>query len=723
MTALLLLIAALTLLVAPGAAICLAAGTRWRDAVAAGPALTLGVVAVGCAVTAAADVPWGPASAGATALVALLCAGLVGVAARVAVSRSRRRGRHYAGFSNHNGHGIRNGHDILNGPSDGHGVGDGAGHSYDDDPVGRGPGRRAADLVVVVLSLVPVVQVLIATKVLTAIPQGWDALFHGGATRYIAETGRAGVTDLAPVSQPANPHFYYPDTYHAFASLLLHLPGNGSPAALNGLPGALNAVSAVTGMVFVLGVAVLAGRLCSGSRLAAIGAALVAASCWTFPYLALARGPVLPFALGIALIPGLVLLGERLSGGRRGPSGRGPVAPALLLGAGVAGAWSVHPSVALAAAIPLVAQAVAGVVATREIRPRLAVAGSFVLAAIPAGLYAAWAVSMIPAGTTDELAGFSWPRNVGVPRAVAGVFDLSPTAVASVGITVLVLFGLVAALTEPRWRRPLAAMVATLVAYGTLYVLAAAVHGDWVRHFTGFWWDDFYRLSSLLVLPSVVLAGAGVRAMIPRGALRRPSVLAGTALVTLLALLVASGHVVLARDMRVWGYGDGPAVNSRERPVLDRLAELYDGGVALNDPFDGTAWVYALHGVPVVFGTPLAEDPAGQVGVERMMLYTSINRYGFDPSVTGEVHRQDVRWVVVGTGVVGGPGRPGGFIGLEFNPNLRLVEETSGARLYEVLPVPADHAPLLPPPGIPPMTPLGQPPNTDSPVVGAVPQG
>ena len=75
----------------------------------------------------------------------------------------------------------------------------------------------------------------------------------------------------------------------------------------------------------------------------------------------------------------------------------------------------------------------------------------------------------------------------------------------------------------------------------------------------------------------------------------------------------------------------------------------------------------------------------------------------------------------MGTDVVGGPGRPGGFIGLHLNPHLRLVEENGGARLYEVLPVPADHPPAPPPPGIPPMTPLEQPPNTDSPVVDAVP--
>src|SRR5699024_6288858 len=95
-----------------------------------------------------------------------------------------------------------------------------------------GPGPGMVDLVVVALAAVPVVHVLIATRGLSAIPQNWDAIFHGGATRFIAETGRAGVTDLAPVSQPANPHFFYPDTYHAFASLLVGLPGGGLPEAL-----------------------------------------------------------------------------------------------------------------------------------------------------------------------------------------------------------------------------------------------------------------------------------------------------------------------------------------------------------------------------------------------------------------------------------------------------------------------------------------------------------
>ena len=148
MTAATLLAVALALLVVPGAAICLAAGSTWRDAVAAGPALTLAVVAAGCVVTAAADMPWVPASAGAIALVALLCAGLVGPAARQLVGRARRRSRdedddEAAGPPAAHARRADTGH--ARRPV--HGRRDAARH---DTPGGRGAGRWLSDVVVVV---------------------------------------------------------------------------------------------------------------------------------------------------------------------------------------------------------------------------------------------------------------------------------------------------------------------------------------------------------------------------------------------------------------------------------------------------------------------------------------------------------------------------------------------------------------------------------------------
>lgn len=689
MTTLVLLAAALGLVVLPGAAVCVAAGARWRVAVAAGPALTLAIVGSGTAVTSATDSRWGPLAAAVATLAAILLATAVGAASRLAA----RRRAHVAEPGDAE-------------PRDGEpGV---VGSRDDDEARDRRRYPNAADLVVALLSLVPAVQVTVATRGLTAIPQQWDAIFHGAATRFIAETGRAGPLDLGPVSQPANPTFYYPGGYHALAALLTGLPG-GPP------PGALDALSAVTGTVFVLGAAALTGRLCR-SRIAAVVAAVVAASLWIFPYSVLGNGPVLPYAIGLAAIPGLMLLAEHLAA--RSPRS---VPHALLLGSGVAGTWAVHPSVSLAVALPLVAAAVAGFVAAPGLRPRLAVVGAFALAAAPAAAYALWTTTLISSGTTQALAGFAWPRAVGVPTAVLGVLDRGPTTPASVGAAALVLLGVAAAVLRPAWRRPLAAPIVALLGFGTLYVLARAVDGDWVRLITSYWWDDSHRFAALLSIPMAVLAGAGARAVIPRGSRGRAGARAGTAVAGVLVLLAASGQGVIARDLARDGYGDGPAVTAEEREVFDALAARHDGGVVLGDPFDGSAWVYALHGIPVVLPAPLAGNPEGQMGADRMLLYTSMNRYGFEPVVTHVVHDLDVRWVVVGTGSVGGPGRPGGFVGLRFNPNLQLEAETPGARLYRVLPVPLDHPPLAPPPGIPPVVPEVQPPNTDSPLVDPAP--
>ncbi|HJC29084.1 MAG TPA: hypothetical protein H9759_06795 [Candidatus Dietzia intestinipullorum] len=688
MAVVLLIVAALAALMVPGAAIGVAAGARWRDAVAAGPALTLAVVAVGTAATAAADVRWGPTSAGVAALVAVGCAAGVGIAHRLTGRAVRRR----AGTT-----------------------------AADDEPRRRSGRPHRADLAVVVVAAVPALQVAVASRGLSAIPQLWDAIFHGAATRFIAETGRAGPTDLAPVSQPANPDFFYPDAYHALTSLLMDVPGAG-------LPDVLNAMSAATGAVFVLGSAVLAGRVCRGSRLAAVAAAVAAAGTWTFPYAMVDWGPLLPFALGVALIPGLLVLGDHLAARR--PRA---VAHALMLGAGMGGAWAVHPSVALAAGLPMAAQALAGVITGGDtgrgsasadragLWSRLAVVGAFALAAVPAGLYALWTTTMLSSGTASALADFSWTRHRTLPQAVAGVLDAGPTAPASVALSVAVLLGLVAAVAVPGRRRPLAAPVAALIGFGALYVLAAAVHGDRVRLLTGLWWDDVNRFAALLAIPTVVLAGAGVRALVPRGSWRRPSARAAVVTVAVLGLLVASGQAVVVRDLRAGVFADGPSVTSGERAILDELGRRYQGGSALGDPFDGSAWAYALHGVPMVFPAPLADDPDAQLGPDRMYLYTSMNRYGFDPEVARLVDELEVRWVVVGTGVVGGPGRPPGFIGLRFNPNLQLVAENPDARLYEVLPVAPDHPPAPPPPGIPPAVPPVPPPNTDSPLVDAAP--
>src|SRR5699024_12241064 len=125
-------------------------------------------------------------------------------------------------------------------------------------------------------------------------------------------------------------------------------------------------------------------------------------------------------------------------------------------------------------------------------------------------------------GPTSRIAALGCPRPRPRRQGVAGGPDAGPAAPASVALAVAGRLGLGAAVAVPGRRRPLAAPVAALIGFGALYVLAAAVHGDRVRLLTGLWWDDVNRFAALLAIPTVVLAGAGVRALVPRGSWRRP---------------------------------------------------------------------------------------------------------------------------------------------------------------------------------------------------------
>jgi|GEM_PF-6268395 len=817
MTVFVLYLLALALVVVPGALICVAAGSSWRDGFVAGPALTAAVTGVACLASMRTDTHWGPVTALLAAVAAVCAALLFGTAVRAVEWRLARRGTAGA-VASPEGAPEADGADTPAGETtagvsapDDTTLDDTAPDDTAPDDASRSGRRRRtrpsprgafASVLVLLLSLLPAVQVAVTTRGFTAIPQGWDGIFHGAAVRFIAVTGLAGPGDLGPVSQPLNEHFFYPNTYHALGALLVGAPGGG-------LPQVLDALSAVTGTLFVIGTAALSARLAhtAGARrtaagrtgwrpsptVAAVASAVAAAGSWVFPFAVIGRGQLLPYAFGLALLPGVLLLAERVCTGPR------RLSHAALLAAALVGAWSVHPSVALAVSVPLAVRALVALVVpdpapaagtTRSggasgaasattaaptgstastavatdaaaapagsttvtatglttvtdtttttdtvtgssvprsgWRTRLAVAGCFAIAALFAGAFALVHVRFMRAGAED-MRGYSWPPTDSVPQALASVLDLGPDPWASVGLSVAVLLGLGVVVARRGPRSTYLPQVVLFVVAATFVVLTKALELDWVRVVSSYFWDDSFRFAALLAMPAALLAGLGVSTLLTgtlvsstpgRGRVRRHLPVVVT---TVLALLVAVGQASVVPELRKLGYSDGDAVRPGERALIDALGARYGGGTVLNDPFDGMAWVYALHGVPVLFPAPLTDKPGEQLGPARMDLYTSMDRYGYEPLVAQRVRELDVRWVVVGSGVVWGSGRPMGFVGLHLNPHLRLVEENSQARLYEVLPVDPSLPPQAPPPGIPLTVPLLQPANTDSPVVGRVP--
>ena len=129
-----------------------------------------------------------------------------------------------------------------------------------------------------------------------ALPQGFDAVYHGNAVRYIADTGDGSLFGTGHVNWygDAAPVFY-PNAYHLLAAVTNRLSGASIPATLDAntllLPGLL-ALSLVTLVREFRGRAVLAGAV-----------ALTAVAPVMGVYESMDRGPLLPFALGVTLTP------------------------------------------------------------------------------------------------------------------------------------------------------------------------------------------------------------------------------------------------------------------------------------------------------------------------------------------------------------------------------------------------------------------------------------
>ena len=652
-------VAVLLLIYVPGSAAAALLIRRPLTVLAAAPAMAYAMYSVGAMATTAAGVRWSPPVVAGWLVICLVVVALGAVLARVVDQRAP-WGRRPSGD--------------------------------DDEVVPVAPPveqSRAAwwtsGAVVLLAAAAGAGQIIRSSDLLRQPLQYWDAIFHGVATRYIAEEGTASPFSLAEAAQPANDSFYYPDVYHAIGALLLQLPGQSLPAVLS-------ALSAATVVIFVLGTVAVVRHLGGGPVPVAV-AALMAATTWSFPFARVNWGPVLPYALGVASITGAVALGLLVVRSRRFRTSR-----ALLLGAIMAGLLAVHPSVGASAAVVLAALLVVGTARGT----RVASLATFVVAAVAATLVF---LPQIELNTGAGVAGFRWPKLQPVSEMVFEYFDVGFFPPLSVIWWVLLAVAVVVAVR--RRARPTLALAFAGLGFSVQYFLARGVSADWSHTFTAIWWDDGSRLHALVVMAFTPLVGLGAGA-VAAGVHRLDLIEARrgvqTAMVMALAALLASGHLAVHNAMSRRVYGDGPAVNQYESEIFDELSRRYDGGLVLGDPFDGSSWVYALYGIPVVLPAPLTGNPDAQVGVDRMLLYTSIARYGFDPGVTATVRELDVRWVLVGSGVIGGPGRPPGFVGMGFNPSLELVAANEGARLYRVLPV-DDHPPLPVPPGVPPVVP------------------
>lgn len=185
-------------------------------------------------------------------------------------------------------------------------------------------------------------------------PQEHDTIIHMILVAYVSDTGRAAPWNLLPIDLlTGQPVSFYPSGLPLSASLLGDLAG-GPITGFN----VMNTL--IFGPVFVLGSAALAAavfrRLRAGSGWTALAggvAALVAAGLYRPGVQLLHDGGIAPNAAAMSMAPGLIAALITVGGLRGwGPGSRW--LRALVLGIGVAGVFSVHPSAAASVGLSVV---------------------------------------------------------------------------------------------------------------------------------------------------------------------------------------------------------------------------------------------------------------------------------------------------------------------------------------------------------------------------------
>jgi hypothetical protein len=261
-------------------------------------------------------------------------------------------------------------------------------------------------------------------------------------------------------------------------------------------------------------------------------------------------------------------------------------------------------------------------------------------------------------------------------------------------------------LAHRRSLRPLLWFVVADLIFAGLFVLAASYEGTLVTVLTRPWWNDKWRFAALWSLAAVLLSAAGIvtlndgliaalRRILPslRNAPENRKRLASGSglLVVILALTLLSGGLYKARnETRIaMAFTNGPSVSSYEQDAYRVLAGLVKpGSPVMNDPYDGSAMMWALDDVRPVFASPvIASHELATMDPDRLVLYESFNKLGSDPEVRRVVDKLGIEYVVAGQGYIGPATGPiPGMVGIEGVPGLRLVYENPDTRLYRIEP-------------------------------------
>ena len=448
-----------------------------------------------------------------------------------------------------------------------------------------------------------------------AFSQSLDNSFHMNAIRWIQEHGDASSLTLGAVAAANQEPTFYPAGWHDFVSLIYSTTGTSIATAT------IVTVLLAAGILWPCSLVALSLSIPKLRRLQALAIPAMICGFAAFPGLLLRWGVLFPNLLGYALLPSFVALMVYLVQVmvRREYSASLSLGLASLVG--LAGLALVHPNAVVSAAafaVPLLLAGVTWVVRSRELTSRQKWVGSILLLAVLVGCVGAWRV-LRPA----EFASNTWSPILTEGEALYQFLFLGLENANQLGdkfnpsylAGFLVLWGVGYLLYKRRnlW------LIASWVLIGYLWIVSASVpRGEFRLLMVAPWYTDHFRLAALVVFPSVILAGIGLGGFVeglltwvarraPRPArLKVATIGMGVAMILVLVVAGLSSRVpsvqettlAVSREYRLTP--TSVVLNQDEMNVINEIPKIVPkDDVIVNNPWDGSAYIYALADRPL----------------------------------------------------------------------------------------------------------------------------
>ncbi|GBG40850.1 DUF6541 family protein [Mycobacterium montefiorense] len=637
---------ALFLLIAPGTIVARIAQLTWPIAVAVGPALTYGVVALAIIPYGALGIPWN----GWTALAALAVVCVAVTCLQVLLTRYR--------DTDAEAHGIRG-----------------------------WPALAVAAGVLLGTLLI----MWAAYRGIThwqSVPSTWDAVWHANEVRFMLDTGQASSTHMGELRNvETHQALYYPSVFHALIAVLCQLTGAAPTTGYT-----LSSVAASV-WLFPTSAAILSWHLLrpvtTAWRAAAVAAtaAALSASFTSVPYVefGVAAMPNLA-AYGVA-IPTFVLITSTLR-----HRDRIPLAVLALVGV-----LSVHLTGGFIVILFLLGWWLLDVL-WHPVRGRLADIAVLAATAVPTGLILApQFIGVLK--QADIIAGHAFPSFKSAKQGVIDALLLHtrhlndfPT---QYGLIVLVYLGMAYLLYKRIWWPAaiwLVLTVATIYSGAPFHNAAGAV----IEQFSQFFYNDPRRLTSvvtMLVTPmaAVALFGAVMLAVaIARRITGRfkefptPVWVAAIAILLVLTTVFTARHYFYRHLVLFGDKYDSVMIDQRDLMAMAYLSKLPGARDTLigNANTDGTAWMYAvadLHPLWTHYDYPQQTGP----GPQRYIIWAYARRGTSDPKVVEAITALNIRYIYTSTPTVRGFAVPDGLVSLEKSKSWALIYDNGGAKIYE----------------------------------------